>query len=231
MFSMLVFSIGEVLVVGHQELGSSPPNKNLCVVQVSIKHSTPPLVAVAMAAYTADIYLSIRSMFKSDNWEDGPEPGNVVFLVIAPWITFFLVFLEAIFVVGLPNSVKVDLSPEGFYCVTDSKAAIVVSVVVVIIGCLITIICQGTTGWILYKNWINVQRVSIKSTVRKYIHAFVRTVAFTVVASLGLGMGVGASVHSGTDWGYTILMPFLPILAGLIFGTYKDIMMFYVFWK
>lgn len=80
-----------------------------------------------------------------------------------------------------------------------------VSVVVVIIGCLIAIICQGepdlvflmltkpntfflgTTGWILYKNWINVQRVSIKSTVRKYIHAFVRTVAFMVVAILGIG--------------------------------------------
>lgn len=43
MFSMLVFSIGEVLIVGHQLPGSSLPNENLCVVQVGIKHSTPPL--------------------------------------------------------------------------------------------------------------------------------------------------------------------------------------------
>jgi len=231
MFSMLVFSIGEVLLVGHQEIQSPRPNQSLCVIQVGITHSTPPLVAIAMAAYTADIYLSIRSMFKSNDWEDGPEPENVVLLVIAPWIAFFLVFLEAILVVGLSHTTPAERSPAGFYCRTDSTAAVMVSVVVVIIGCLIAIICQGTTGWMLYKNWINVQRISIKSTVRKYIHAFVRTVAFTVVAVLGIIMGVVASAHMKTDFGYTILMPFLPILAGLIFGTYKDIMMFYVHWK
>ncbi len=82
--------------------------------------------------------------------------------------------------------------------------SVAVSVVVVIIGCLIAIVCQGmskhsrcpgvaaptiflgATGWVLYKNWINVQRISIKSTVRKYIHAFIRTLAFMGVALLGI---------------------------------------------
>lgn len=225
MLSMLVFSIGEVLLIGQQ--GASTPNEALCVIQVGITHSTPPLVATAMAAYTADIFISIRRMFKSDDWEDGPEPENVVLLVIAPWIAFFLVFLEVILVVGLSR----NYSSAGFYCRTDNKVAVVVSAVVVIIGCLITIICQGATGWVLYKNWINVQRISIKSTVRRYIHAFIRTVAFMVVALLGIIMGIVTSSTAKTVYVYTFLMPFLPIMAALIFGTYKDIMMFYISWK
>ncbi|KAF9446824.1 hypothetical protein P691DRAFT_824396 [Macrolepiota fuliginosa MF-IS2] len=232
MLSTLVFAIALVLWVGHQS-SSLPPNGNLCLVQVAFIHATPPLASIAMASYTADIYISIRHMFKSDDWEDGPEPGNIVLLVLLPWVTFFLVFLEAILVVGLLPSAKAHpAEPLAFYCRTDNNVAIVVSVVIVLLSCVVAVVCQAATGWMLYKNWIKVQRVSVTSTIRKYIHAFIRTLAFTVVAILSVTLGFIASltIHK-TVIAYTILLPFLPITSALIFGTYKDIMSFYVIYK
>lgn len=41
MLSMLILSIGEVLLVGRQFEPS--PNPNLCLVQVAVIHATPPL--------------------------------------------------------------------------------------------------------------------------------------------------------------------------------------------
>lgn len=41
LLSLLVFSIGEVLLVGHQH--EEVPNQHLCLVQVAVIYSTPPL--------------------------------------------------------------------------------------------------------------------------------------------------------------------------------------------
>jgi len=232
MLSWLVFAIAEVLWVGHQSK-SSPLNANLCLVQVAFIHSAPPLASMAVASYTADIFISIRRMFKSSNWEDGPEPENIILLVLLPWVTFLLVFVEAILVVGFsPGTNPQPTEPLAFYCRTDNKAAVVISVVVVCLGCLAAVVCQAITGWILYKNWIKVQCVSITSTIRKYIHAFIRTLAFTVVAILGIILGlIATSTIGDTVIGYTLMLPFLPITSALIFGTYKDIISFYVIYK
>jgi hypothetical protein len=48
---------------------------------------------------------------------------------------------------------------------------------------------QAATGRALYKNWIQVQNVSITSTARKHFHAFIRTIAFTAIAMTGIMYG------------------------------------------
>ncbi|KXN92960.1 hypothetical protein AN958_09060 [Leucoagaricus sp. SymC.cos] len=232
--SLLVFSIGEVLLVGHQDKGAS--GMNLCLVQVAIVYSTPPLIALATAAYSADIYISIRSMFGSDDWaEDGPEPQTVVILVLAPWIVFCLVFLETILVVGLhARGAFADIQESGlFFChVEGDLLAVIISAVIVITACLSAVALQAATGWTLYKNWLSVQKVSIAATARKYIHAFIRTIAFTGVAIIAVILGFVALVTFGqTHIGFSMLMPIFPIVAALIFGTYRDIVLFYVFWR
>lgn len=42
MLSMLVFAIGEILLVGQQAINQTP-NPELCLVQVAINQATPPL--------------------------------------------------------------------------------------------------------------------------------------------------------------------------------------------
>ncbi|EKM78848.1 hypothetical protein AGABI1DRAFT_114424 [Agaricus bisporus var. burnettii JB137-S8] len=228
MLSMLVFAIGEILLVGQQT--TDFPNHGLCLVQVGIIQATPPLIGTAMAAYVIDIYVSIRRMFMSDNWEDGPESRNEIILLFIPWIVLFLVFFETVLVVGLPGD-QLTLSTPHYYCRTLSRTSIIVSVVLVVLTGVIAIGVQAATAWMLYKNWLREKKWSITSTMRKYIHAFIRTITFTVIALMGMGLGVAIISTADTVFTYVILLPFVPLGAVAIFGTYKDIMSFYVFWK
>lgn len=230
MLSLLVFSIGQVFLVGNQT--STSPSPNICLVQVALFLSTPPFLGASTLSYSADIYISIRRMFESNDWEDGPEPQNVVILVLAPWIFFLLVFLAVILVVGLSENPP-DIASPRFYCRTQNTAAVMIAVVTLIITMLCSIGLQAATGWTLYHNWIKTQKVSITSTTRRYFHTFIRTIAFTALAVIGVALGsiAAATVKGRTMVGFSMLLPIFPIGAALIFGTYQDIVSFYMFWR
>ncbi|KAF9446823.1 hypothetical protein P691DRAFT_803370 [Macrolepiota fuliginosa MF-IS2] len=233
MLSMLIFSVGEALLVGRQT--GVPPNAAICLIQAAVNYATPPFCAAAMISYTANIYISICRMFTFATWE-GPEPNNTVVLVLLPWIIFFLILLEALFVIGMPRSTAVRTSPNpelpGLYCHTNRLAPLLVSAIAVVLAGLVVIGFQTATGRVLYKNWIKVKNLSVRSTIYRYIDAFIRSLAFMVVAILGTALGLVATSTPGeTHFGYAILLPLLPIASALIFGTYKDILSFYFFWR
>ncbi|KAJ3567473.1 hypothetical protein NP233_g6342 [Leucocoprinus birnbaumii] len=219
LLSSLIFSIGFVLLVGSQQ--EVTPNMSLCLVQVALIHSTPTFVAFATLSYSTDIYISIRRMFESDDWEDGPEPQDVVILVLMPWIAFLLLFMTVILLVGLPQNTAHVADPH-FYCHTPSTPAVVISAATLIVAMLSAIMLQAATGWSLYHNWIKLQNVSVTSTARRYLNAFVRTITFTALGIIALTFGLVALMTINKQLiGFSMLLPLFPIGAALIFGTYQ----------
>ncbi|KXN84764.1 hypothetical protein AN958_12191 [Leucoagaricus sp. SymC.cos] len=182
--SLLVFSIGEVLLVGHQDKGAS--GMNLCLVQVAIVYSTPPLWVHLTLLCIYDmandsIYISIRCMFGSDDWaEDGPEPQTVVIVCHQLYSRLNIHF--NLLILARPCTLDSLL----FGLLGNHTCNVIISAVIVITACLSAVALQAATGWTLYKNWLSVQKVSIAATARKYIHAFIRTIAFTGVAIIAV---------------------------------------------
>lgn len=234
MLAMLGFSVGQSLLVGHQS--GELPSTTLCLIQAAVNYATCPLSASAVATYTADIYLSIRSMFEDGIW-DGPEPRNVVMLALLPWAVFFLVFIEATATMAssidkiIPSATGSINRPE-LYCRTRGPETYLVSAICVVLAGLVIIVYEIATGWLLYKNWIKVKNLGLTSTIRRFIQAFLRTVAFTVIAILGLSLSITATFSSTEpDYGPAVVLAIVPIISSLIFGSYRDILSFYAFWR
>ncbi|KAJ6609265.1 hypothetical protein B0H10DRAFT_486436 [Mycena sp. CBHHK59/15] len=217
--------ISYLLIIGHQ-LGPEPP-RGLCGLQMLFIYASPPLAAISGLCFIIDVHLRIRSAL----FTNSVDHKFTTYLIIVPWVLFGAILAEALIVVQ--NFADIQRDPNHMYCHSLDDIQTRISAIICVIGLGTALCMEGWTSVILYRNWGLFRHLSLKRSDLR-LSSLVRILVFTMMASTGLGLGAFVVSPSDGTNSYAIwsaLLPILPFLCGIAFGTQKDIMHGWMFWK
>ncbi|KAJ7931575.1 hypothetical protein B0H13DRAFT_1958882 [Mycena leptocephala] len=223
------YCISFLLLLGHQS-GPEPPFP-LCIFQAGLIYAAPPSyaidtpsslsdpqihrVAAAGLVFVAELYLRLSSTLCARQVN---ERHVTILLFISP-LAHFIVFWVAIFT-GLSRggSLLVHRSTGGLYCDIDSSTPTLTTGITVIVFVIMMIIGEIYTAVYLFR----------KRSAFKGIKASGGTFPLPCVAIiLVLILNTSNSI-------FIVMSDFLaiiPLFVALVFGTQRDIIGVYMFWK
>ncbi|KAJ6576539.1 hypothetical protein DFH09DRAFT_362948 [Mycena vulgaris] len=222
--SWMVYAASYMLILGHQ-LGPQPP-RGICVLQMLFIYASPPLTAISGLAFIIDVHLRIkRAIFTSRADHEYTRP-----LLIVPWALFAAIAAEALAVVH--DFAEIQRDPNHMYCHSVGDIQTRISAIICVIGLSSALCMEIWTSVILYRNWVLFRRLSTSMSDLR-LSSLIRILVFTVMTSTGLGLGAivaPANVVDGLSV-WSALLPILPVLCGIAFGTQKDILHCWMFWR
>ncbi|KAK7468413.1 hypothetical protein VKT23_002927 [Stygiomarasmius scandens] len=185
-----------------------------------------------------ELFLSI-SVSMNLSFGLGTRSGTMYLLWITPPFLALCVFIEAL-EYGIRNPEKVIRSNSGMICKVSDGVPAKVSAGFVIVAMLSIMIVEILVAVTVYRNWIVFKRLARHerdSNVRKHCASIIRFTFFFLLGLLCLGISIGISLQQKSNWSpflnaqANIITEIIPLAAGLTFGTQKDILRSWMFWK
>ncbi|KAF9458169.1 hypothetical protein BDZ94DRAFT_145506 [Collybia nuda] len=211
-FSWIVFCISYALLIITDQ--QSHPSHNLCIGQSALVYAAIPLTGSTTLGVCTHLLLNIlaalsvapvKKMFST----------ILILLSIMPWILWIIVFVLAV-VFGIQHPSSAQLSPNGIAQLSAIWAACT--------GVLL-IVEEGAVLYFLYRNR-EILAGSGKATTMA-----VRVGIFTITASIVVGVGLLFSLAPHVGGQFEVLLSVVPISTAIIFGTQKDLLRVWIFWK
>ncbi|KAF5356412.1 hypothetical protein D9758_009482 [Tetrapyrgos nigripes] len=230
LLSWVAFCIANALLLGHQF--DSNPEFDLCLTQAALIYAVPALTAYSSLAMTLQLSLSVAALLK-----DGSNlQGRIIYLLLTlpPGIAA-IVLIEAL-IYGLERTDSVARSGSGMICRITDGIPLKVTAVLVILAMLATIIVEAFTFGTLYRSWAAFRKLKRSQLQKSGVSLFtiIRLSIFSLLPMLALGLSVQASFqtddNSLVDAHIYIVTEALPLAAGLIFATHKDILEVWTSW-
>ncbi|KAJ7104087.1 hypothetical protein B0H15DRAFT_808406 [Mycena belliarum] len=222
--SWMVYSASYLLIIGHQ-MGPEPP-RGVCGLQMLLVYATPPLTAISGLAFIADVHLRINKALFTSQVDHKFTP----LLLLIPWGLFVAVTAEALIVVRDFSEIQRD--PNNMYCHSVGNIQTQVSAIICVIGLGLALCMEIWTSVILYRNWVLFRQLKTKMRDLR-LSSLIRILVFTLMTSTGLGLGAIVAPANVTDglalW--SALLPILPVLCAISFGTQMDIVHWWMFWR
>ncbi|KAJ7931154.1 hypothetical protein B0H13DRAFT_858450 [Mycena leptocephala] len=151
-------------------------------------------------------------------------------LIVMPSIIFACVFFEAIALVNGKRGVHFDST--HMFCESDTKGPQVkISAILALISLALTICMEVWTIVLLYRNWAAVRSFR-RTRTDLQLGVMLRFGVFTLVVGFAAVLGAVTlpnNLQGGAVWNIFIVT--VPLLAALAFGTRRDIMSIYAFWR
>ncbi|KAI3615459.1 hypothetical protein WG66_011898 [Moniliophthora roreri] len=204
------------------QLFAPKPSLGLCTAQASLVYGAPPITATATLGLVTQIWFSVHSALRGRTFTRQRLWGIVI--LFAPYILFVCIFTESL-VIALVQPKSVRRTGSGMYCNTGVpipgrlSAALVSVVLLIALGIEIRIIIA------LRRNYKD-----LKSNAQT-MNLIIRVLAFTLFGVIAIVLGVyfTFTVHHGAE--LNVLVSTLPVAAVLVFGTQKDLLQAWMFWK
>ncbi|KAF5359744.1 hypothetical protein D9756_003442 [Leucocoprinus leucothites] len=226
MTAWLVYSLSYGLLIGRQE-GPEPPF-GLCLFQTLLVYAVPPLVSTGMTCYYIEFYLIVSGL-RSGN----PRPYSswrTFWLVVLPWLVFFAIILEVVLLVFPGKRVNlVERAGNNFYCHLGNGIPNLVSASTVIANMVILLPLEVWTGYMMYRNWDVFRRLS-RTDRQIFLTVYLRLMFCTLAAIVAFAFSMLAFVFPQPDT-TSIVYPTLPIFIAFAFGTQKDLLRAWQFWR
>ncbi|KAF9012159.1 hypothetical protein BDZ89DRAFT_1077480, partial [Hymenopellis radicata] len=207
--SWIVYTVSNTLLLGHQ---TGPPDgisHGLCFAQAIMVYTTPPLTAFCTLALLIQLSFHVSALVR---------PSGIC---ERPWSVF-----------THPNFVQ--RSTTGMNCdleVDTLRYTSVIFVVAALIGALGLIVYVVV---LLYRHWRKLREIRLRTDLLS-ISMMLRLGAFCMFPILGLGIGFALALPSVIDDDRSsakvrIVIASIPAVAGITFGTQKDILRVWAFW-
>ncbi|KAJ7650199.1 hypothetical protein FB45DRAFT_11987 [Roridomyces roridus] len=239
--SWQVYAASYLLILGYQ-LGPEP-SRGICALQTMLIYSTPPLTTTTGLAFIFDTHLRLtKALFANKTIHK-----HTLFLLIAPWALFVAVAAGGL--IAVRDFAEVQRDPNHMYCHSVINTQTQISAIICVIGLstALILICEHShflsgsnadraqvwTSIILYRNWRLFRQISVSSASDLRLSSLVRILVFTIQTSIGIGLGAFEAkgpLKSGLAI-WSALLPILPVLCGIAFGTQRDIVRCLMFWK
>ncbi|KDR76024.1 hypothetical protein GALMADRAFT_459103 [Galerina marginata CBS 339.88] len=214
-FSWVVYSLGLLLIIGHQ--GSTKPEFGICLAQAMVIYANPVFVAASTTAYLLQISLHL--------WGKAPLRHSQILLLVVPSVIFLLVLLEVLIVALLYPSM-IEREASGMFCHTAHPLPGRLSACIVIFLFTVSIPIVFTICRVLYRNKNFVRdRLNNENSVYS-VSLVLRVVLFHCILLIVLGISL-AELLPGRRVNLpalNALLGLLPAMAGLIFGSQRDIL-------
>ncbi|KAF9004014.1 hypothetical protein BDQ17DRAFT_1355343 [Cyathus striatus] len=219
LISWLVYSISFVFIIGQQT--GPEPEFGACLFQASLIYSTPPFCAFAATFFLAEFYLQIRSFLY----------GSHINKVWRRFFNLFPVVLFACLICFALVSTQDASSPQriesGLFCHIVHGPQYIVSAVLIIIAAAIMIPLQVVTFRLLYRNrsTLKEQTSTDNTPATISISVSIRMMLFTLIVGIGIGLTILVTSSESNDASRigSLLLPTLPILSAISFGTQTDV--------
>jgi len=222
--SWIVYALSYILILGYQ---SGPePGRGICVLQMMFIYSTPPLTAISGLAFIIDVHFRITKALFTNGADH-----KYTRLMYGPWALFAVVVAAAL--IAVQDFADIQRNLSGLYCHSNAGVQYLVAAIICAIGLGTALLMIIWTAVILYRNWALFRELSTNMSERELrLSSLIRIMLFTLMATIGLGLSVsGATPHGGDAEVWNALLPLLPFLCGIAFGTQKDIIRCWMFWK
>ncbi|KAH8799298.1 hypothetical protein DL96DRAFT_876428 [Flagelloscypha sp. PMI_526] len=218
------WSIQYLLLVGNQTT-STPPPRTLCLIQSASHYAAPSGTSFGLLALFYQIFLLLVECL-----ENKAQSGS--FLSSAVIATPFMVYI-GVFVAGI-TVVRDELRVT---CHFTGGTMAIVEAGAITLACLAIFILEGL---IMVKIWKNHSRLRIfngKSTTKHFsLSLVIRASAFSLLPVSGIIVSGVTMVRGYKDErtstpAVNIFLSSIPLFAGILFGTQKDIIDVWRFWK
>ncbi|KAJ6609040.1 hypothetical protein B0H10DRAFT_2065719 [Mycena sp. CBHHK59/15] len=224
--SWILYSAVFLLLIGRQ-LGPNPPF-GLCMVQAALIYAAPTFPTLSAFGFVADLYIGLSAAVYRKR---KIRPALTTFLLRFPQIVSLCIFLEVIMSVGDPRVVVRHTS--HLYChVTVPTPSLISASIIVGTGLLIFPL-EIWIAVILCLNWMAFRRSQSRPDPHVSLTMFIRVGLFTVMSLLGIGLSslsLGTSNVAKPFW-TRLVLPIVPIIAAVTFGSQEDIMKSWIFWR
>ncbi|CAA7269634.1 unnamed protein product [Cyclocybe aegerita] len=221
--------IGHLLLLGQQT--GPPPSTGYCLFQATFVYGTPVFYAWYACSFMLHVYLSLRRTM--GGYAAMPKKYSALFHIL-PCSVFFLIVLEVV-IYGLLHKSSVERDPSGMYCnIRDrlpNKITAGFSIVPIIPLLVIEVLVYRA---IRHHTWREAGKTNWRNADHLTPEVVMRVLIFGVCPIGALIIGILQYFAWDTDHGGAELnlgLAMLPTLVGLIFGTQKDILRVWMFWK
>ncbi|KAI0046452.1 hypothetical protein FA95DRAFT_1606889 [Auriscalpium vulgare] len=221
--TFIITGISACLLLYAGQYTGPEPNQILCIIQAGLTESCPPMWATALLAFV--IY-----MRNSASTITGTRPFSVyskLAMIIAPYIVFVL-FLTANILSGAQHPDLVTRSTRFLYCDINSNALSIAAASTTSLISLTAIVLTIQLGVRLWKSMSYMKRAGVGSGVttlnlRLIIFAIYIMVGFifTLITLFGHPDPTPRDMYIGT----------LGLAVFFVFGTQRDVLRVWMFWR
>ncbi|KAH8817914.1 hypothetical protein DL96DRAFT_1623741 [Flagelloscypha sp. PMI_526] len=220
------WSIQYLFLLGNQYTDSPPP-RAVCLIQSSFVYAAPPANMFALLGIFLQILLLlVEAVHKKPGLEGKFSP----FIIGLPFLTYLVIFSLAL-VNGIQHPENVTRSKDHLTCHHASGPSTFITASLVLIGCALTFIIEAVTFSIF---WRHKEMIHSKTRLLSFSVA-IRSAVFSLAPLISACISVSRIVQISTDAPRTptpdLVMAGLPLVAGLIFGSQRDIIAVWMFWR
>ncbi|KAJ7116063.1 hypothetical protein C8R44DRAFT_794053 [Mycena epipterygia] len=226
MGSWMLYCVSFLLIVGRQ-LGPEPPF-GLCLFQAALIHAAPAFATLTGVCFIVDVYFALQlAMSPKSQWV---PKRRTPFLLALPIVVFFVLFFLSL-AIGLQNHSNVNREPNNMFCHINTGLPTLVSAILSGSSIFIAIGLEAAAVIVMYHNWATFPRYNA-SDPHIAPGMLIRISLFSLLTLLGLSLSAIMLFHvHESDVKWNILLPILPNIAAILFGTQRDILLGWRFWK
>ncbi|KAJ7594992.1 hypothetical protein C8J56DRAFT_453784 [Mycena floridula] len=194
----------------------------LCFAQTALIYAAPPATAAATLGLVLQIFFSVRSFVVGALKN---ERAWILFIMILPYFLHICIIIEALVItIKSPDSIR-KVASSGMYCTSSNPIPGRISAGLVTLIMIPTIVLEIIIVTTLRKNWPQFR------TRGHAISMIIRVLLFSLfgIFSTVLSLFFFFTVHHGSE--LNIALSALPAVATVIFGTQRDIIETWMFWK
>jgi len=225
MFSWVVFCTSYLLLFFAGQAYDSEPDLPLCVLQSSLTYAVSPLACATALGLVIQLWFNVKKTLSGQTIR-GERYWRIVLLVM-PYVIFIALILESTVIsLTIPDAKFSSVS----YCSLETHTHApgqVTSALDVILAIPIVVL-----NFIIYlhfrKHWSMLRS-------GKFASMFARVSAFTLFGLVAVIIGVLFFTISGSSntalLELDIILAIIPVAAVLIFGSHKDLLEVWMFWR
>ncbi|KAI0761007.1 hypothetical protein BD413DRAFT_681400 [Trametes elegans] len=229
--SWLIYCVSYTLLAfSGQQTRREQPVYPLCLTQACLIYAAPVLVAMTTFSLVLQLWFTLQNALKPPAKGTPRQTFRDVFMLLAPYV-LWLGFIIAILVLGTQHPSTVQRAGGLVYCTIKTgtprvsgnvTASFVAAILLVMVGLDVYI------GVVLYKNW---RALRGSDCPRKLpFSLIVRVSIFSFFCVVGIGCAFLFLSEVSFFAGNTIIA-LMPLIAFLVFGTQRDILGAWCFWR
>ncbi|CDO71795.1 hypothetical protein BN946_scf184939.g19 [Trametes cinnabarina] len=225
----LIYCISYTLLAfSGQQTRPEPPVFPLCLSQASLIYAAPVLVAMSTFSLVLQLLFTLTNALKPP--PKGTQPKDFMrnaFLLGAPYV-LWLGFIITILVIGTRHPESVKRAGGLVYCTIKTGTPGNVTAVCVAAILLIMVGLDVYIGAVLFKNWRALRGSDRPGQIP--FSLILRVAIFSFFCVVGIGCAFVFLSNVSSFAGNTIIA-LMPLIAFLVFGTQRDILSVWLFWR
>ncbi|TFK25325.1 hypothetical protein FA15DRAFT_668551 [Coprinopsis marcescibilis] len=214
--SWFLSTISYVLLFISGHATNPEPPYALCLTQASLIYASPVMTSATTLALVLQVYFNVKNQFS--NVEIRGQRMTMRVLLGVPYLMYLAMFLGCLGAgLLIPGTVQKD--PNRFYCNLVTRIPSRISSITVATLMVPTTGLAVATFWLLKGNWS-----SLKESIT-------RVLAFSVIGLMAMALGVVFASISGREPELNMILATVPALVVIVFGTQKDLIDAWMFWR